>query len=393
MYWVLAIRSSTFSSPYLNIDQFEILSVIGRGSYGKVMLCKKKDTGEYFAIKTIRKSSLSQSNRIHTVMSERNILTKASHPFIVSLKFAFQSTSKFYFGLEFVPGGDIGFHLQKNHLVHMQDIILYIVEISLALHFLHERGIVYRDLKPENVLLDAEGHVKLTDFGLAKDLYFQGLTSTMCGTVEYFAPEIVGGESYGVEVDWWTLGIFTYVLLFRKTPFEDKNRAMTYKNIMEKEPVFPKDTPEGVKEFISACLAKDRKKRINFTKIKSMKLFDNIDFDSVLKKQVKPLFVPQVIDYTNLSNFSKEFTQEAAKDSYVCPVYGSEENIIGFSYYCEGCDSFDIDLSEKSQLSEPIDFHSTEEVFYQTFHTSDANLSESLQNMLNDGDEIIPPDY
>ena len=172
MRWVLALRGCTFVNPDISMAQFNILAVLGRGYYGKVMLCENKTTKEIYAIKTIHKSRLIQSNKVHTVIAERNILTKAQHPFIVSLKFAFQTPSKFYLGLEYAPGGELYFHLQRRGTFPKKDVCLYMAEIALALDYLHKNNILYRDIKPENILLDEKGHIKITDFGLSKFLHY-----------------------------------------------------------------------------------------------------------------------------------------------------------------------------------------------------------------------------
>jgi hypothetical protein len=166
--WVLALRSCTFSHSHMTISDFTIISVIGRGFYGKVMLCQHNETKERVAIKTVHKSRLVQSNKVHTVVLERNILSRVNHPFIVSLKFAFQTPAKFYLGLEYAEGGELFFRLQKHGLPPLSDIKLYMAELALALDYLHSHGIIYRDIKPENILLDREGHVKLTDLDWRK---------------------------------------------------------------------------------------------------------------------------------------------------------------------------------------------------------------------------------
>lgn len=179
--WVLAIRGCAFPQQApLSMDNFDIIAVIGRGFYGKVMLCQHSETHERVAVKSIRKSTLFQTNKVHTVLSERNVLSRVNHPFIVSLKFAFQTPAKFYLGLEYAPGGELFHYMQTEGCLSLEDIRLYMAEICLALDYLHSHGIIYRDLKPENVLLDADGHVKLTDFGLAKTLRGELWTATFC---------------------------------------------------------------------------------------------------------------------------------------------------------------------------------------------------------------------
>ncbi|OHT01574.1 AGC family protein kinase [Tritrichomonas foetus] len=338
MRWVLAIRGCTYTAPKISIDDFQIISVIGRGFYGKVMLCENKKTKEKVAIKSIHKTRFIQSNKVHTIISERNILLQSHHPFIVSLKFAFQTPSKFYLGLEYAPGGEL-FHLMKNQTkIPLFDIKIYIAEISLALDYLHKKGIIYRDLKPENILLDAEGHIKLTDFGLAKDLSQTGETATFGGTSEYMSPEIVKHESYEFSIDWWAVGVLMYELLFGRTPFYHENRARLLRNILEKPLLFPENTSADSKEIIQKLLQKDPKQRGNFESIKTSNFFKEIDFDQLLEKKINPSFIPIGKDEASekiseqLRNFSEEFTQEQPVNSYVMPAIGSVSQIPGFSY-------------------------------------------------------------
>jgi serine/threonine protein kinase len=237
--WVLALRSCTFTQAQMSMDDFMIISVIGRGFYGKVMLCEHKETKERVAIKTVHKSRLVEANKVHTIMMERKILSRVNHPFIVSLKFAFQTPAKLYLGLEYAEGGELFFFLQKHGLPTVADLRLYMAELMLALNYLHSQGIIYRDVKPENILLDARGHIKLTDFGLSKELRRGAQTETFCGTCDYIAPEIVRRESYSYGVDWWACGILLYELACGETPFMHENRARLFRNIVENAVAFP----------------------------------------------------------------------------------------------------------------------------------------------------------
>lgn len=208
----------------MNKEDFIILKVIGRGSFGKVMQVKKKDTGQVYAMKVMRKENIIAKNQVGMIVvlicwlfiinltyrgiraqfkvthtkDEKNVLEKIKHPFIVKLHFAFQTPEKLYMILDFVNGGELFFHLKKCGKFSEKRVILYAAEIASALMHLHSNGFVYRDLKPENLLLDATGHIVITDFGLSKEIKGEEGTHTFCGTPEYIAPE---GTTMGF-VDW-----------------------------------------------------------------------------------------------------------------------------------------------------------------------------------------------
>ncbi|OHS95828.1 AGC family protein kinase [Tritrichomonas foetus] len=353
MRWILAIRGCTFCTRKVTMDDFKVISVIGRGYYGKVMLCENKITGEIIAIKTVQKWKLVQSKKVQTILIERSILEQVNFPFIVSMKFAFQTDKKFYLGIEYVPGGELFNHLQKLNKLPLPEVKLYIAEIALALNYLHSKGIIYRDLKSENILIDENGHIKLTDFGLSK---FAESTNTFCGTTEYLAPEMVVHRPYTEAIDWWSLGILTYELLFGVTPFYNSNRPKLYANIVHSNPTFPPGADPTAVEFIKFVLNKDPKKRPGFHEIRRSDFMKDIDFEKVLKKEVQPIFVPNLEDKYNTTNFDEEFTRETPQDSVTgLDVEQEEQYLPGFSYNDDGNVIFESD-------NERV-FHSDDEQF------------------------------
>jgi len=329
--WAGALRDLTVLSTELNMECFDIVSTLGRGFYGKVMLVRKKDTDEYFAIKTVHKSRLVKSNKVHTIFSERNVLVRARHPFIVRFGFAFQTDSKVYLGLEYASGGELFRRLQQSGTVPLADVRLYVAELSLAMNYLHFLGVVYRDLKPENVLLDALGHVKLTDFGLAKEIEGGGETGTFCGTSEYLAPEIIARKPYGAKIDWWAIGVLTYELLYGRTPFYNGNKAKMFQSIRNDKPKFPRRADNSTVEFISMLLEKDPAKRADFGRVKGHPFFADLDFETVLRGEVKPLYCPPA-NGDIVGNFDTEFTMENPQDSLATPIAAAKDQFEGFSY-------------------------------------------------------------
>ncbi|KAK8883798.1 hypothetical protein M9Y10_042897 [Tritrichomonas musculus] len=332
--WVNEIRNITLQTPGLSMDNFEILSVIGRGFYGKVMLVKKKDTDELYAIKTVHKNLLIESRKVHTIFAERNVLMKSKHPFIVNICFAFQTETKVYLGLEYVPGGDLYRHLHTDGNLSIEEVRLIIAQLCLAIDYLHSVNVVYRDLKSENVLIDQDGFVKLTDFGLAKALTPDlKQTETFCGTNEYLAPEIIYRNPYGPEIDWWAIGILTYELLYGQPPFHDPSKLKMFKRILNEDPKFPDGTDESIISFISALLTKDPLKRAKFEDLKGHPFFKGINFKDILDKKFKPIYVPQDTSKVT-NNFDAEFTNEKAEDSdgeQAEPE--NKDDFTGFSYF------------------------------------------------------------
>jgi RAC serine/threonine-protein kinase len=206
----------------LTPDDFYFYKVLGKGNYGKVMLATKKTEPDvYYAVKIIKKSCLIDEESLEHVLSENRVLQTLDHPFLVKLYSSFQTKDRLYFVMEYVRGGELFFHLGREKRFTEERAMFYAAEILLALHYLHSKGIVYRDLKLENLLLDEKGHIKITDFGLCKEGISteRDKTSTFCGTPEYLAPEILEEENYGKSVDWWALGVVLYEMLIGRVRF------------------------------------------------------------------------------------------------------------------------------------------------------------------------------
>jgi len=307
-------------------DDFENLTLLGKGNYGKVILVKKKDTGRVYAMKILRKEVIVPDEVEHT-KAERYVLGSINHLFIVSLKYSFQTQGKLYLIQDFINGGDLFFHLKKDISFNEERAKFYTAELVLALNFLHiKHDIVYRDLKPENVLLDYKGHVCLVDFGLCKKGISSDTSTTFCGTAEYLAPEVlmaqVSKEGYGKEVDWWNLGILLYEMLTGLTPFYSDNVQKMYKNILFAPLVFPAHVSENAKSLLTGLLTRDPKKRLGAGKedadpIKAHSFFANINWNNLDKKQIKPPFTPNTNGPMDTSNFDPQFTVERPVDSLV----------------------------------------------------------------------------
>lgn len=281
------------------ITDFEILKVIGKGTFGKVLQVQHKETGDIFAVKVLKKKSLEKKHMVRNTKTERRILESINHPFIVSLKYAFQTADKLYLVLDYFTGGELFFHLNKERFT-IDRARIYCAELVLALGCLHENGIIYRDLKPENILLDEDGHVRLCDFGLSKDeLPADGQTQTFCGTPHYLAPEVINRESYGKEVDWWSLGTLLFEMLTGLPPFYDSNINKMYVKICTNELKLPAGMSPACKSLLRGLLEKNPRKRLGFKgvdEIKNNAFFANIDWDKLYKK-VRRLALPYTVEF------------------------------------------------------------------------------------------------
>eukprot|EP00347_Sterkiella_histriomuscorum_P012596 403367961 len=320
-----SIRSRIEPRQLVSKNDFTFLKVIGRGSFGKVFLVKKKMSGEIFAMKVLRKNDVLKRNQIEHTKSERQILQQITSPFLVNMHYAFQTEEKLYMVMDFLNGGELFYHLNKEKKFNEERIQFHVAEIILALETLHSAGIIYRDLKPENILLDSEGHVRLTDFGLSKQGIFKNsdnMAFTICGTPEYLAPEIIRGEGHGCAVDWWSLGALIYEMHTGKPPFQNMNKMQLLYTIATKKIDFSKienASPE-LQNLIRRLLHRNPLKRLGGGLEDSKELmrhpfFNGIDWDAMNRKQVNPVFIPQTTDDNDTCNIHQQFLNERPVDS------------------------------------------------------------------------------
>ncbi|ODQ68203.1 kinase-like protein, partial [Nadsonia fulvescens var. elongata DSM 6958] len=299
-------------------DDFEILSLIGKGTFGQVYQVRKTDTKRIYAMKVLSKKVIVQKKEIAHTIDERNILVRsagADSPFIIGLKFSFQTQTDLYLVTDYMSGGELFWHLQHEGRFGESRAKFYIAELILALEHLHNNDIVYRDLKPENILLDANGHIALCDFGLSKaDLSADNTTNTFCGTTEYLAPEVLlDDQGYTKMVDFWSLGVLIFEMCCGWSPFYAGDTQQMYKNIAFGKVKFPKDalSQEG-RNFVKGLLNRNPKHRLgaidDARELKAHAFFADINWDNLLKKQIVPPFKPHVTCETDTSNFDPEFT-------------------------------------------------------------------------------------
>ncbi|KAF5868769.1 putative serine threonine-protein kinase gad8 protein [Botrytis fragariae] len=325
----------------LKIEDFDLLKVVGKGSFGKVMQVKKKDTQRIYALKTIRKAHIISRSEVAHTLAERSVLSQINNPFIVPLKFTFQSPEKLYFVLAFVNGGELFHHLQKESRFDINRSRFYTAELLCALECLHGFNVIYRDLKPENILLDYSGHIALCDFGLCKlDMKDEDRTNTFCGTPEYLAPELLMGQGYTKTVDWWTLGVLLYEMLTGLPPFYDENTNEMYRKILSDPLNFPgpEIVPPAAKDLLQKLLNRKPDLRLGAngaSEIKAHPFFHSIDWRKLLQRKYEPTFKPNVTDALDTTNFDVEFTSQAPADSLVEGGQLSstmQEQFTGWSY-------------------------------------------------------------
>jgi RAC serine/threonine-protein kinase len=297
----------------IGVQDFDLLHVIGKGSFGKVLQVRKKDTGRIYAMKVLNKKNILENNELEHTRTEKNILQKLVHPFLVNLNYSFQTVDKLYFIMDYVNGGELFYHLQKEHKFTPERAKFYCSEIVLGLEYLHLNGVIYRDLKPENILLRGDGHICLTDFGISKEglLAEDARTATFCGTPEYLAPEVLEGKGYTKAVDWWSFGTLMYEMLTGLPPFYSQDVQQMYFKIMHAKLEIPEHLDSDTKDILVKLLERDPTKRLaDANTVKAHPYFKGVDWDKLIQKEIPPPFVPPVSGPEDISMVDPAFTSE-----------------------------------------------------------------------------------
>ncbi|TFK91937.1 hypothetical protein K466DRAFT_274071 [Polyporus arcularius HHB13444] len=302
----------------VGLDDFNFLAVLGKGNFGKVMLAEEKKTNSLYAIKVLKKEFIIDNDEVESTRSEKRVFLAAArerHPFLLELHSCFQTETRVYFVMEYVSGGDLMLHIQRKQF-SLRQAKFYASEVLLALEYFHANGIIYRDLKLDNILLTLDGHVKVADYGLCKeDMWFGSTTSTFCGTPEFMAPEILLEQRYGRAVDWWAFGVLMYEMLLGQSPFRGDDEDEIFDAILEDEPLYPITMPRDAVSILQKLLTRDPTRRLGSGKadaeeIKRHPFFKDVNFDDVLNKRIPPPYFPTINGTADTSNFDEEFTKE-----------------------------------------------------------------------------------
>ena len=305
-----------------------MLMVLGRGAFGKVFLAELKLNKKLYAIKSIRKDILIEMDQVENTLLEKEIMFECDHPFLVGMEYLFQNDLRLYFVMPFIRGGELYKVYQASKRFEEATVKFYAAQLILAIGYLHSKGIVHRDLKLENILLDQNGYLKIIDYGLAKMLKDDEEAATFCGTPEYLAPEMVNNEGHDKGVDWWALGVLMYEMLIGVTPFFNRNKNMLFNKIKNSKVVFPDrkkyriDYSDEIVDLVQKLLTKDRAHRLgaknDYQEVIEHPFFKGFDFDALTAEKMKPPFKPNIKDEKDYDKyFNTEKSKESISDTYI----------------------------------------------------------------------------
>ncbi|EOD47088.1 putative protein kinase c protein [Neofusicoccum parvum UCRNP2] len=326
----------------IGLDHFNFLAVLGKGNFGKVMLAETKNNKQLYAIKVLKKEFIIENDEVESTRSEKRVFliaNKERHPFLLNLHACFQTETRVYFVMEYVSGGDLMLHIQRGQF-GTKRAQFYAAEVCLALKYFHENGVIYRDLKLDNILLTLDGHIKIADYGLCKeDMWYGSTTSTFCGTPEFMAPEILLDKKYGRAVDWWAFGVLIYQMLLQQSPFRGEDEDEIYDAILADEPLYPIHMPRDSVSILQKLLTREPELRLgsgptDAQEIMSHAFFRNINWEDVYHKRIPAPFIPTISSATDTSNFDQEFTSVTPVLTPVQSVLSQamQEEFRGFSY-------------------------------------------------------------
>ncbi|XP_029553537.1 protein kinase C epsilon type isoform X3 [Salmo trutta] len=335
----------TVQTKRMTLQNFLFIKVLGKGSFGKVMLAELKGTDEVYAVKVLKKDVILQDDDVDCTLTEKRILALArKHPYLTQLFCCFQTKDRLFFVMEYVNGGDLMFQIQRSRKFDETRSRFYAAEVTSALMFLHQHGVIYRDLKLDNILLDAQGHCKLADFGMCKEGILNGVTTTtFCGTPDYIAPEILQELEYGPSVDWWALGVLMYEMMAGQPPFEADNEDDLFESILHDDVLYPVWLSKEAVSILKAFMTKSPNKRLGCVitqgleeAIKVHPFFKEMDWVLLEQKRVKPPFKPRIKTKRDVNNFDQDFTREEpvltpVEDAIIKQI--NQDEFKGFSYF------------------------------------------------------------
>jgi serine/threonine kinase 38 len=353
----------------MRMDEFDKIKIIGRGAFGEVMIVKKKDSSEVFAMKVMRKIDMIKKNQVQHIRAERDLLSLADNPWVVKLFYSFQDEIKLYLVMEYLPGGDLMTVLMKRDILTEEETRFYIAETVQAIHSVHMMDYIHRDLKPDNILLGRDGHIKLTDFGLCKAIendaksvitkYQEAATGakedsfkaekpnkgkrhrklaySTVGTPDYIAPEVFERKGYGNECDWWSLGVIMYECIVGYPPFFSEDPLTTCRKIVNwrKSLEFPNDVElsDNAVSLIKSLIC-DKTDRLDYEGIKHHPFFAGVNWDDLIGTTTPPI-VPQVThaaDARNFDNFEEQEPEEKEKDDLKA-LKANAGDFEGYTFY------------------------------------------------------------
>ncbi|KXN90505.1 Protein kinase DC2 [Leucoagaricus sp. SymC.cos] len=294
----------------IRLSDFEVRGTLGTGTFGHVLLVRHKspqpESTQLFAMKVLRKTKISMLHQVEHVKAERYILARVHHPFVVDLFATFQDGLNIYMLMSYVPGGELFTHLRRAQRFTSDVTRFYLSTIVLAIRYLHSFNIIYRDLKPENLLLDSRGYLRLTDFGFAKVV--DDRTWTLCGTPEYLAPEVIQSDGHGKAADWWACGVLCYEMLVGYPPFFDETPYGIYEKILVGNVYWPRTLDRLSRDLIRGFLNPDRSKRLGNVNngvqdVLQHSWFRGVDWDALERREINAPIIPRASSAEDAGNF------------------------------------------------------------------------------------------